>query len=463
MKTVDMRTIFKTPDTFIDQQVKLEGWIRTNRDQKQFGFIQFHDGTFFESLQVVYSDSLVNFDEVKKLNVSTSIMVIGKIVATPNAKQAFELQAETITVLGESTPEYPLQPKRHSVEFLRTIAHLRPRTNLFQAVFRIRSIAAHAIHTFFQDQDFVYVHSPLITTSDGEGAGEMFKVTTFDFDNIPRDEAGNVDMSQDFFGAKTGLTVTGQLEGEAFATAFKNVYTFGPTFRAENSNTTRHAAEFWMIEPEMAFADLEVNMDVAESMTKYVVQKILERAPEEVAFLNQFVDKTLLERLEALVSSDFKRITYNEAVEILTQVNDRFAFPITWGEELATEHERYLTDEVFHSPVFVRDYPKDVKAFYMRQNEDGKTVAAMDMLVPGIGELIGGSQREERLDLLEKRMQEMNIPEEELWWYVDLRRYGTVVHSGYGIGFERLIMYVTGVENIRDVLPFPRTPGNAEF
>lgn len=463
MKTVDMRTIFKKPDTFIDQQVTLEGWIRTNRDQKQFGFIQFHDGTFFESLQVVYADSLANFEEVKKLNVSTSIKVIGKLVATPNAKQAFELQAEEITVLGESTPEYPLQPKRHSVEFLRTIAHLRPRTNLFQAVFRIRSIAAHAIHTFFQDQDFIYVHSPLITTSDGEGAGEMFKVTTFDFDNIPRDEQGNVDMSQDFFGAKTGLTVTGQLEGEAFAMAFKNVYTFGPTFRAENSNTTRHAAEFWMIEPEMAFADLEVNMDVAESMTKYVVRKVLERAPEEVAFLNQFVDKTLLARLEALVSSDFKRITYNEAVEILMQVNDRFAFPITWGEELATEHERYLTDEVFKCPVFVRNYPKDVKAFYMRQNDDGKTVAAMDMLVPGIGELIGGSQREERLELLEQRMKEMNIPEEDLWWYVDLRRYGSVVHSGYGIGFERLIMYVTGVENIRDVLPFPRTPGNAEF
>ncbi|MGL4623574.1 MAG: asparagine--tRNA ligase [Culicoidibacterales bacterium] len=462
METVAIRKLYRQTESFIGQTVKVSGWIRTNRDQKEFGFIMLNDGTFFQGVQVVYTNELHNFESIAKFGVSTAVTVIAEVVATPNAKQAFELKAQEVSLEGECPSEYPLQPKRHSMEYLRTIAHLRPRTNLFSAVFRVRSLTSYAIHKFFQDRHFVYAHTPIITGSDAEGAGEMFSVTTIN-PSMPPMVDGHVDYKEDFFGKHTNLTVSGQLEAEAFALAFRDVYTFGPTFRAENSNTTRHAAEFWMIEPEIAFADLNDDMDLAEAMVKYVIQYVLEHAPEEIEFFNQFVEKGLKTRLETLVTADFHRVSYTDAIKILEQAKKKFENPVSWGIDLSTEHERYLTDEVYKAPVFVTDYPKEIKSFYMRLNDDQKTVAAMDMLVPGIGELIGGSQREERLDVLEARMDEIGVPKEELWWYLDLRRFGGVKHAGFGLGFERMVMYLTGVENIRDVIPFPRTPKNAEF
>ena len=458
-----VRTLQKKSQAYIGQTVTLEGWIRTNRDQKKFGFIQFTDGTFFTPVQIVYSEALENFAEVAKLGVSSAIKVTGMVVETPGAKQPFEIQATAVEVLNDCPSDYPLQPKRHSREFLREIAHLRPRTNLFQAVFRVRSLAAYAIHQFFQSQDFVYVHTPIITASDAEGAGEMFSVTTQDLGVAHLDADKNVDYSEDFFGKKAGLTVTGQLEGEAFALSFRNIYTFGPTFRAENSHTSRHAAEFWMIEPELAFADLHVNMDCAENMVKYIVRYVMEQAPEEIQFLNDFVDKTLIERMMVLLENDFPRVTYTEAIEILQNSGKKFENDVYWGVDLASEHERYLTDEVYQKPVFLTNYPTEIKAFYMKLDEDGKTVAAMDLLVPGIGELIGGSAREHNLEKLEAKMETFGIDKEELWWYLDINRYGGVPHAGFGLGFERMVMYLTGVENIRDVIPFPRTPKNLEF
>ena len=457
---LEMKKIFRNPESFADQEVRVGGWVRNRRDSKTFGFIMLNDGTFFESLQVVYESDLPNFDEISHINIGAALMVRGRVVLTPGAQQPFELKAEEITVEGASTPDYPLQPKRHSVEFLRTIPHLRPRTTLFSAAFRIRSLAAYAIHQFFQERNFVYVHTPIITGSDAEGAGEMFQVTTLDVDKLPRDREGAVDYGKDFFGKKTSLTVSGQLNGETFAQAFRNIYTFGPTFRAENSNTTRHAAEFWMIEPEFAFGDLEDDMDLAEAMLKYIIRYVMEHAPEEMTFLNTFVDKGLLERLTHVAESDFGRVTYTEAVEILEKHNDRFEYKVRWGSDLQTEHERYLTEEVFKRPVFVTDYPKEIKAFYMKQNPDGKTVAAMDCLVPGIGEIIGGSQREEDFEKLRTRMAELGLKEEDYDFYLDLRKYGTTRHAGFGLGFERCVMYLTGIANIRDVLPFPRTVGN---
>ena len=457
---LEMKKIFRNPESFADQEVRVGGWVRNRRDSKTFGFIMLNDGTFFESLQVVYESELPNFDEISHINIGAALIVRGRVVLTPGAQQPFELKAEEITVEGASTPDYPLQPKRHSVEFLRTIPHLRPRTNLFSAAFRIRSLAAYAIHQFFQERNFVYVHTPIITGSDAEGAGEMFQVTTLDVDKLPRDGEGAVDYGKDFFGKKTSLTVSGQLNGETFAQAFRNIYTFGPTFRAENSNTTRHAAEFWMIEPEFAFGDLEDDMDLAEAMLKYIIRYVMEHAPEEMTFLNTFVDKGLLERLTHVAESDFGRVTYTEAVEILEKHNDRFEYKVRWGSDLQTEHERYLTEEIFKRPVFVTDYPKEIKAFYMKQNPDGKTVAAMDCLVPGIGEIIGGSQREEDFEKLRTRMAELGLKEEDYDFYLDLRKYGTTRHAGFGLGFERCVMYLTGIANIRDVLPFPRTVGN---
>ncbi len=462
MELISVRQIFKTKEEYLNKEITIGGWVRSIRDSKTFGFIVVNDGTYFEPIQVVYSDKLENFKEISSLNVGAAIVVKGTLVPTPDAKQPFEIQALEIKVEGTSTPDYPLQKKRHSMEFLRTIAHLRPRTNTFEAVFRVRSLAAYAIHKFFQDRDFVYVHTPIITGSDCEGAGEMFKVTTFDFDAIPKDEHGNVDYSEDFFGKMTNLTVSGQLNGETYAMAFKNIYTFGPTFRAENSNTTRHAAEFWMIEPEMAFADLQDNMAIAESMIKYIISYVLENAPEEMNFFNQFVDKGLLERLDNVVKSDFGRITYTDAIEILKKHNDEFDYKVEWGCDLQTEHERFLTEKEFKRPVFVTDYPKEIKAFYMKQNPDGKTVAAMDCLVPGIGEIIGGSEREADYDKLLARMNELGLNAEDYGFYLDLRKYGTVTHSGYGLGFERMVMYLTGMSNIRDVIPFPRTVGNCD-
>ena len=462
MELISVRQIFKTKEEYLNKEITIGGWVRSIRDSKTFGFIVVNDGTYFEPIQVVYSDKLENFKEISSLNVGAAIVVKGTLVPTPDAKQPFEIQALKIKVEGASTPDYPLQKKRHSMEFLRTIAHLRPRTNTFEAVFRVRSLAAYAIHKFFQDRDFVYVHTPIITGSDCEGAGEMFKVTTFDFDAIPKDEQGNVDYSEDFFGKMTNLTVSGQLNGETYAMAFKNIYTFGPTFRAENSNTTRHAAEFWMIEPEMAFADLQDNMAIAESMIKYIISYVLENAPEEMNFFNQFVDKGLLERLDNVVNSDFGRITYTDAIEILKKHNDEFDYKVEWGCDLQTEHERFLTEKEFKRPVFVTDYPKEIKAFYMKQNPDGKTVAAMDCLVPGIGEIIGGSEREADYDKLLARMNELGLNAEDYGFYLDLRKYGTVTHSGYGLGFERMVMYLTGMSNIRDVIPFPRTVGNCD-
>ncbi len=463
MKLTTVKEIYREREKFLDKEVTVGGWVRSVRDSKTFGFIVLHDGSFFETLQIVYHDSMENFAEISKLNVGAAIVVKGTLVATPQAKQPFEIQAEEIIVEGTSAPDYPLQKKRHSLEYLRTMTHLRPRTNTFQAVFRIRSLCAYAIHKFFQEQGFVYVHTPLITGSDCEGAGEMFRVTTLDMQNLPLGEEGKVDYSKDFFGKETNLTVSGQLNAETYAQAFRNVYTFGPTFRAENSNTTRHAAEFWMIEPECAFADLNDNMDLAEAMLKYVIRYVLENAPEEMNFLNSFVDKGLLDRLNHVMNSEFAHVTYTEAVEMLEKNNDKFDYKVFWGCDLQTEHERYLTEEIFKKPVFVTDYPKEIKAFYMKQNEDGKTVAAMDCLVPGIGEIIGGSQREDDYEKLKARMDELGLKPEEYSFYLDLRKYGSTRHSGFGLGFERCVMYLTGVGNIRDVIPFPRTVGNCDL
>ena len=463
MNLVDIKQLYRNKEEYIGKEVEVGGWVRSIRDSKTFGFIVINDGTFFEPLQVVYSDQLDNFDEICKLNVGAALIVKGTLVATPQAKQPFEIQAAEVYVEGPSTGDYPLQKKRHSFEYLRTIPHLRARTNTFQAVFRVRSLAAYAIHQFFQDRGFVYVHTPIITGSDCEGAGEMFQVTTMDMNNLPMTKDGKVDYTQDFFGKETNLTVSGQLNVETYAFAFKNVYTFGPTFRAENSNTTRHAAEFWMIEPEIVFADLKDDMILAESMIKYIIRYVLEIAPEEMAFFNQFVDKGLIERLEGVMNSEFGHITYTEAIEILEKHNDEFDYKVSWGCDLQTEHERFLTEKEFKRPVFVTDYPKDIKAFYMKLNDDGKTVAAMDCLVPGIGEIIGGSQREDNLELLEKRMDEMGLNKEDYDFYLDLRKYGSARHAGFGLGFERCVMYLTGMGNIRDVVPFPRTVNNCEL
>lgn len=463
MKSIFIKDIYRNTDQYADQTVVIEGWIRTLRASKAFGFIEVNDGTFFKNIQVVFEEGLENFVEVSKLPISTSIRVEGKLELTPNAKQPFEIKATKIEIEGKSDQDYPLQKKRHSFEFLREIAHLRPRSNTFSAVFRVRSLVAFAIHKFFQERGFVYVHTPIITGSDAEGAGEMFKITTIDPKNPPMDSKGEIDYSKDFFGKETSLTVSGQLQGEAYALAFRNIYTFGPTFRAENSHTARHAAEFWMIEPEIAFADLEDNMELAEDMLKYIIGYVLENAPEEMEFFNNFVDKGLLERLNNVVNSDFGRVTYTEAIELLKKSGEKFEYPVEWGNDLQTEHERYLTEKVFKKPVFVTDYPKDIKAFYMKLNEDGKTVAAMDLLVPGVGEIIGGSQREDNLATLEAKMDAMGLDKEEYWWYLELRKYGSARHAGFGLGFERAIMYLTGMSNIRDVIPFPRTPKSAEF
>ncbi len=462
-KTV-VRQLVQDTAKYANQEVEISGWIRSNRDQKSFGFIALNDGTHFNTIQVVYEkESLDNFEEVARFRTGAAVTVRGILVETPQAKQAFEIKAREVILAGDSPEDYPIQPKRHTREFLREVAHLRPRTNLFTAVFRIRSLASYAIHQFFQERGFVYVHSPIITASDAEGAGEMFRVTTLDVKKPPLADTGEVDFLEDFFGRRTNLTVSGQLEAEAFALAFKDVYTFGPTFRAENSNTARHAAEFWMIEPEIAFADLNDDMQLAEAMVKFVIRYILENATEEIKFCHDFVDKGLQERLTSIINQEFARVNYTRAVEILQASGENFDYPVEWGSDLQTEHERYLTEKVFKRPVFVTDYPRDIKAFYMRQNDDGKTVAAMDLLVPGIGELIGGSQREERLEVLENRMAELGMHKEDLWWYLELRKYGGVKHAGFGLGFERLIMYLTGVSNIRDVIPFPRTVKSCEF
>ena len=464
MESILIKRIYEDPKAFADQQIRVNGWVRTNRSSNKFGFIELNDGSCFKSVQVVYEeDNLANYSEIAKVNIAAGLTVTGRLVLTPEAKQPFELKAEAIVIEAGSDGDYPLQKKRHSLEFLREIAHLRPRSNTFSAVFRVRSLVAFALHSFFQDQNFVYVHTPIVTGSDCEGAGEMFRITTLDLDNLPRTEGGAIDYSEDFFGKETNLTVSGQLEGEAYAMAFGKIYTFGPTFRAENSNTARHASEFWMIEPEVAFADLSDNMRLAEDMIKYVIRFVLERAPQEMEFFNEFIDKGLLDRLQNIVNSDFARVTYTEAVDLLLKSGQEFQYPVEWGIDLQTEHERYITEQIFKKPVFVTDYPKEIKAFYMRQNEDGKTVAAMDLLVPGVGEIIGGSQREERYDVLVARIHELGLNEADYWWYLDLRKYGGVKHAGYGLGFERIIMYLTGMSNIRDVLPFPRTPKTAEF
>ncbi|MCI6456199.1 MAG: asparagine--tRNA ligase [Clostridiales bacterium] len=458
-----VKELYRQKEEYIGKTVKVAGWIRTSRLSKNFGFIELNDGSFFKNMQIVLDEKLENFKEIGKLPISSSILVEGKLVSTEGAKQPVEIHATNIVVEGESDNSYPLQKKRHTVEYLRTIAHLRPRSNMFSAVFRVRSVAAYAVHKFFQERNFVYAHSPIITGSDCEGAGEMFRITTLDLDNVPKTEEGKIDYSQDFFGKEANLTVSGQLNAEIMALAFRNVYTFGPTFRAENSYTGRHASEFWMIEPEIAFADLEDNMELAEDMVKYIINYVLEHCPEEMEFFNAFVDKGLLERLHNIVNSDFIRITYTKAVELLLESGQKFEYPVEWGIDLQTEHERYITEQIFKAPVFVTDYPKDIKAFYMRLNEDGKTVRAMDLLVPGVGEIIGGSQREEREDVLLERIEEFGLNKEDYWWYLELRKFGTATHSGFGLGFERMIMYLTGVSNIRDVIPFPRTPKNCEF
>lgn len=463
MEYTTIKSIFKSTQEYLQQKILIGGWIRTIRVSKNFGFIELNDGTFFKNIQIVFSEDITNFIEISKLGVGASINVEGILIETPTAKQPFEIQATNVSIEGLSTPEYPLQKKRHSYEYLRTIAHLRPRTNTFSAVFRVRSLLSYAIHKFFQDRGFVYVHTPIITGSDCEGAGEMFKVTTLDLNNIPKTENGIVDYSKDFFSHEANLTVSGQLSAETFAMAFRDVYTFGPTFRAENSNTTRHAAEFWMMEPEICFADLNDDMDLAEDMIKYIINYVLENAKEEIEFFNNFIDKELLNRLSNVVNSDFERITYTQAVEILEKYNDKFQYAVKWGMDLQTEHEKYLTEQIYKKPVFVTDYPKEIKSFYMRLNDDKKTVAAMDLLVPGIGELVGGSQREERLDLLKQRMDELNLKEEDYWWYLDLRKYGGTKHAGFGLGFERMVMYATGMTNIRDVIPYPRTTRSADF
>lgn len=463
MELTTVRELYRSTADFADKEITVGGWVRSIRASKAFGFIVLGDGSFFKTLQIVYDEKLGNFDDISKLNVGSSLIVTGKLVETPDAPQPFEIHATSVEVEGASTPDYPLQKKRHSPEYLRTIAHLRPRTNLFQAVFRVRSLAAYAIHKFFQERDFVYVHTPIITGSDCEGAGEMFRVTTLDLNNVPKNDDGSVDFTKDFFGKSANLTVSGQLNGETYAMAFRNIYTFGPTFRAENSNTTRHAAEFWMIEPEMAFADLNDNMEIAEDMLKYIINYVMENAPEEMEFFNSFVDKGLIERLNSVVSSEFGHVTYTEAIDLLKKNNDKFAYKVFWGCDLQTEHERYLTEEIFRRPVFVTDYPAEIKAFYMKQNPNKKTVAAMDCLVPGIGEIIGGSQREDDLGKLTQRMDELGLKKEDYGFYLDLRKYGSVRHSGFGLGFERCVMYLTGVSNIRDVIPFPRTVGNCEL
>jgi len=463
MELVTIREIFKNREQYLGEKVTVGGWIRSIRDSKTFGFIVVNDGSYFEPLQVVYSDKMENFQEISKQNVGSAIIVSGTLTATPQAKQPFEIQAERVEVEGPSAPDYPLQKKRHSFEYLRTISHLRPRTNTFQAVFRVRSLAAYAIHKFFQERGFVYVHTPLITGSDCEGAGEMFRVTTLDMDDLPKTADGHVDYTRDFFGKETSLTVSGQLNGETYAQAFRDIYTFGPTFRAENSNTTRHAAEFWMIEPEIAFADLQDDMELAESMLKYVIHYVMEQAPEEMNFFNSFIDKGLLDRLNGVLNSEFGHVTYTEAIEILEKNNENFDYKVSWGCDLQTEHERYLTEQVFKKPIFVTDYPKEIKAFYMKMNPDNRTVAAMDCLVPGIGEIIGGSQREDDYDKLLARMQELGLKEEDYSFYLDLRKYGSTRHAGFGLGFERCVMYLTGMSNIRDVVPFPRTVGNCDL
>ena len=464
MKRIEIAELYKRASEFSAQEVTVCGWVKTIRDSKTLGFMQLNDGSYFKDLQVVFlEDKLGNFKEVAKLNVGSSVRVKGHLVLTPDAKQPFEVQAKEIFIEGKSTSDYPLQKKRHTLEYLRTIAHLRPRTNTFSAAYRVRSAAAYAIHKFFQEQGFIYAHTPIITGSDCEGAGEMFTITTLDLENVPKTKDGQVDYSQDFFQKRTSLTVSGQLEGECMAMAFGKIYTFGPTFRAEKSYTQRHAAEFWMIEPEIAFADLNDCIEVAENMVKFVIDYVLKTCPADMEFFNSFYDKGLIERLQTVVQADFAVVTYTDAVKILEESNSQFEYKVSWGIDLQTEHEKFLTEQVYKRPVFVVDYPKEIKSFYMRENEDGKTVAAMDLLVPGIGELVGGSQREERLERLIERMKELNLPEEDYWWYLDLRRYGTAVHSGFGLGFERLIMYLTGISNIRDVLPFPRTTGCAEF
>ena len=463
MDIITIRELFEHREKYYDQKIEVCGWVRSVRASKAFGFIVLNDGTFFEPLQVVFHDTMDNFDRVSKLNVGSALIVRGTLVATPDAKQPFEIQADEVKIEGASTPDYPLQKKRHSLEYLRTVTHLRARTNTFQAVFRVRSLIAFAIHSFFMERNFVYVHTPLITGSDCEGAGEMFRVTTLDLDNVPKTEDGAVDFSQDFFNKSTNLTVSGQLNGETYAMAFRNIYTFGPTFRAENSNTTRHAAEFWMIEPEIAFADLQDDMKLAEDMLKYIIRYVLEHAPEEMKFFDSFIDKGLLERLNGVVNSDFGRVTYTEAIELLEKHNDEFDYPVHWGSDLQTEHERFLTEKIFKRPVFVTDYPKEIKAFYMKLNPDGKTVAAMDCLVPGIGEIIGGSQREDDYDKLVARMNELGLKTEDYDFHLDLRKYGTARHAGFGLGFERCVMYLTGMANIRDVIPFPRTVNNCDL
>ena len=463
MKEILVKDLYKNLDNFVNTEVTVSGWVKTVRDSKTFGFIELNDGSFFKNIQIVFDNTLENFDDICKLSISSSIIVTGNVVKTENAKQPFEIKATKVEIFNVADSDYPLQKKRHSFEYLRTISYLRPRTNTFNAVFRVRSVLSYAIHKFFQERGFVYVHTPLITASDCEGAGEMFNVSTFDFNNIPKLEDGSVDYSKDFFGKNAHLTVSGQLDVENYAFAFRNVYTFGPTFRAENSNTVKHASEFWMIEPEMCFADLSDDMDVAEDMIKYIITYVLENAPEEMEFFDKFIEPGLIERLTKVVNSDFGRITYTDAIKELEKNNDNFEYKVTWGTDIQTEHERYLSEKVFGKPVFVTDYPKDIKAFYMKQNDDGKTVAASDLLVPGIGELIGGSQREDDIEKLKTRIKELGLKEEDYWWYLDLRRYGSTVHSGFGLGFERMMMYLTGMQNIRDVIPFPRTPKNCEF
>ncbi len=463
MKEITVRSLYKETEKYIDKEITIQGWVKTVRDSKTFGFIELNDGTFFKNVQIVITDKLENFDEAKKLTLSSSIKVTGTFVLTQNAKQPFEIQANKVEIESLADNSYPLQKKKHSFEYLRTISHLRPRTNTFNAVFRVRSVLAYAIHKFFQEQDFVYVHTPIITGSDAEGAGEMFNVNSFDLNNVPKTEDGQVDFSKDFFGKGAHLTVSGQLNGETFAQSFCNIYTFGPTFRAENSNTVKHAAEFWMIEPEICFADLNDDMDLAEAMIKYIFKYVLEHCPEEMEFFNKFIDTGLLERLDNVINSDFARVSYTDAVKELEKHNDEFEVKVSWGIDLQTEHERYICEKIYKKPVFLTDYPKDIKAFYMKLNPDGKTVAAADLLVPGIGEIIGGSQREEDFEKLISRMKELDMPIENYEWYLDLRKYGSCVHSGFGLGFERAIMYLTGMQNIRDVIPFPRTPKNCEF
>lgn len=463
MNKLTIRDLYKSPKNFENQTIFLEGWVKTVRDSKSFGFIELNDGTFFKNLQIVFDNSLTNFEEICKLTIISSIGITGKLVITEGAKQPFELRAEKIEIQNLANSDYPLQKKRHTFEYLRTTAHLRPRTNTFSAVFRVRSILSYAIHKFFQERDFVYVHTPILTSSDAEGAGEMFNVNSFDFKNLPTTDNGNVDFSKDFFGKPAHLTVSGQLNIESYATAFRNTYTFGPTFRAENSNTVKHAAEFWMVEPEISFADLNDDMNLAEDMLKYIFSYVIEHCPEEMEFFNNFIDKGLLERLQNVINSDFARISYTDAVKELEKNNDKFEYKVNWGTDLQTEHERFLCEQIFKKPVFVTDYPAEIKAFYMKQNPDGKTVAATDLLVPGIGEIIGGSQREENLEKLTAKMKELNMNMDDYWWYLDLRKYGSVVHSGFGLGFERAMMYLTGMQNIRDVIPFPRTPNNCEF